>query len=167
MVDARELARDYLRESFLQGDVRTLHYADDYYWRWDTRKYVPWDEDRLGDHLLEWLKLNDIALQDARDFAWIKRNVVSTLRLEEGLKFGQRLDGKAHDGRWLVLKNGSLNLAADELVLEPRSPMLFNRVCVLVDYDPHAKCPLWDRLLLDWMSDDRELVGVLQEFVGS
>ncbi len=65
-------------------------------------------------------------------------------------------------------KNGVLDLNQEEWAqeLSPHSPELGFRGALPYDYDPEAKCPVFDKWIDSIMLGDRTLVCILQEFMG-
>lgn len=65
--------------------------------------------------------------------------------------------------RYLGMNNGVLDL--DEGILKEFSSELESRVSLAVDYDANAKCPLWEKFLVEVIGE-KESIMVLQEFLG-
>ena len=65
---------------------------------------------------------------------------------------------------FLNLANGILNL--DTLQLTPHSPDYFFTVQIPIDYDPNAKCPRFEKFLHEITGVDKEIIAVLQEWLG-
>jgi putative DNA primase/helicase len=64
----------------------------------------------------------------------------------------------------LNVLNGTIDLKTGQLRPHQRADLMTK--LAPVDYDPAAKCPLWDRSLDRWMGGNRELVTYVQRLVG-
>lgn len=69
-------------------------------------------------------------------------------------------------GYIINVKNGLLNIYTNELV--PHTPDFVSLIQYPVEYDPYAKCPVWDRCVDDWMSgpEQKEKTRLIQQFCG-
>ena len=66
---------------------------------------------------------------------------------------------------WLLnCLNGTLDLLTGELLPHQRDNLITK--VAPVEYDPVAKCPVWDRFLSRIMGEDEDLIGFLQQMVG-
>src|SRR5260370_13400211 len=68
------------------------------------------------------------------------------------------------DANLLNMLNGTLDLRTGELRDHRRKDLLTK--LVPVDFDPAARCPLWERCLERWMNGDAGLVTYLQRVAG-
>lgn len=70
----------------------------------------------------------------------------------------------------IAVHNGLLDIeaavAGADSPLRPHTPEWFSTVCLAYSYDPKARCPLWERMLLRNLSGDLERIALLQEFIG-
>lgn len=66
--------------------------------------------------------------------------------------------------RYLNLKNGILDLK--NLRLREHTPNLRSTIQVPIEYDPKADCPVFKQFLRSTLSEDDELVAVVQEMMG-
>lgn len=73
--------------------------------------------------------------------------------------FTESIEGK------LNFKNGVLDLSEGQ-ELKPHSPDYGFRGVLPYNYEPEAKCPFFKQWLLSIMMGDRELIALLQEFMG-
>ena len=72
-----------------------------------------------------------------------------------------------NDGGNIVnVKNGLLNIFTRELM--PHTPNFVSLIQFPVEYDPEAKCPIWDQCLEDWMAgnEKEEKKLLLQQYSG-
>jgi P4 family phage/plasmid primase-like protien len=69
-------------------------------------------------------------------------------------------------GYWINVKNGLLNIYTKEL--KPHTPSFVSLIQYPVEYDPKAKCPIWDSCMADWMSgpEQEEKTTLLKQFCG-
>lgn len=63
-------------------------------------------------------------------------------------------------------KNGVLDLNGDDGALLPHTPEYGFRGVLPYDFDPEAKCPVFQKWLNGVMLGDKELVAVVQEYMG-
>ena len=64
----------------------------------------------------------------------------------------------------LPVKNGCIDLQTGDLL--PADPAHRLTMCVDVEYDPSAECPLWENFLIRIMGGDLELVSFIQRLAG-
>ena len=64
------------------------------------------------------------------------------------------------------VKNGLLNIYTGEL--QPHSPNFVSLIQYQVEYNPEAKCPIWEGCMSDWMEGEEkeEKIKMLQQFSG-
>ncbi|MCA9176015.1 MAG: hypothetical protein KDB14_16125 [Planctomycetales bacterium] len=68
---------------------------------------------------------------------------------------------------WLLnVGNGVLDLRRDSFGLRPHRQVDMITQLAPVRYEPDATCPLWERVLLEWMAGDHDLVAFLQRLCG-
>jgi putative DNA primase/helicase len=60
--------------------------------------------------------------------------------------------------------SGTIDLKTGELRQARRSDLI-TKVCPVV-YDPHARCPTWDRFLHDTFAGDADMIGFIQRAIG-
>jgi len=89
-------------------------------------------------------------------------NMVRLLRSEPGIRVEQEyLD---QDPLLLNLQNGTLDLRRGELMRHSPGDLVTKVANVYLDYE--AKCPRWEKFLLEAMDGDTELVSYLQRWCG-
>lgn len=64
----------------------------------------------------------------------------------------------------LGVGNGVLDLPVGRLVADPRAHLVTRHVAA--SYDPEARCPVWERVLLEIFQGDEEIVRFFQRAVG-
>ena len=64
------------------------------------------------------------------------------------------------------VKNGLLNIYTGEL--QPHTPNFVSLIQYQIEYNPDAKCPVWEGVMSDWMEGDEkeEKTKLLQQFSG-
>jgi putative DNA primase/helicase len=120
------------------------------------------EAERLGD---------EKAIDDAKQaYAWAVKSH-DAARIAAAVKLAssaEEIDVKSSrlnaDPMLLTVRNGTIELATGKL-REWRSTDLITKMAA-VRFDAKAKCPLWDRFVLDAMGGRKELVAYLQRFVG-
>lgn len=73
-------------------------------------------------------------------------------------------DSKPEASLLISLKNGLFHVK--DQVLIPHSLGFFTQNSLNFDYDPSAKCPLWEQFMVDIWDDDIEAIHTLQEMFG-
>jgi putative DNA primase/helicase len=69
-----------------------------------------------------------------------------------------------HQKRFLTLKNGLYDLNEEKLI--PHDPNIFTTNLLPYEYDPAAKCPLWEKYLNEVLLEDQDTVTFVQQAVG-
>lgn len=72
-----------------------------------------------------------------------------------------------NDGGYLVnVRNGILNIETRELM--PHTPNFVSLIQYPVEYDPEAKCPIWEECVKDWMKgpEQEEKTRLIKQFCG-
>jgi len=70
------------------------------------------------------------------------------------------------DGKIVNVENGLLNIYTKELL--PHTPNFVSLIQYPVVYDPEAKCPNWEKCVLDWMKgpEQEEKTRLIKQFCG-
>jgi putative DNA primase/helicase len=117
-------------------------------------------------------ELADIANDEKRkeQLKWIIQSesrarlesMIALLRSEPGIT----VEAKALDRHPMLLpcKNGTIDLATGDLL--PSDPAHRATICLDIEYDPSADCPLWEKFLIRIMGSNLELVSFIQRLVG-
>jgi len=69
----------------------------------------------------------------------------------------------------IAMRNGLLHLEGpdhDRPQLAPHTPHYFTLACLPFDYEPEARCPVWQTFLKDAMAGRQDLIELLQRWVG-
>lgn len=163
-------------ECFARDHTHGLRYVPGVGWlTWDGRRW-PRDEDgasmraakvtarsrrREGDELEADEAQKVYKWATASEAAARLRNMVSLAESEEPLI--ARVEELDADAFLFTLLNGALDLRTGELRPHRRGDM--SSKLAAVDYDPDAKCPIWDRFLAEVVPDE-QVRAYLQRAVG-
>jgi putative DNA primase/helicase len=102
---------------------------------------------------LEELQGDCIVMSDVERPAWVENRL-----------------GAQHAGHFVSFENGFLNLGklidGEDVSLTPHSPDLFITYTLPFAFNPEAQSPKWNEFLDYCLHGDKELINVLQEFVG-
>ncbi len=185
LMQPESAARAFLEEARtkanLPEDRPVVHYyrSEFYVWREGEHAWERTGDDRFAALVMQFLQSRELAGLDER----MCRNVLAHLRAltmlgrwDETLPFFIESRDPFQISRpwWLVFTNGVLDLAKAvedpaAATLEPVDSRYFNTVKLPYDFDPKAKCPLWQETLKQILPrtspDDRRRM-VLQEFTG-
>ena len=74
------------------------------------------------------------------------------------------LEAYDHQKRFLTLKNGLYDLNKEELV--PHDPSVFTTNLLPYEFDPDAKCPLWEKFLYDVFFGKQDVINFVKQAVG-
>jgi len=172
----RELAEEYVRSRGSTKDhqgrmVRSLQFADEKWWRWEAGRYEEVSNLSVKDDVRDWLyqvhgrsdpKVPDYVYDHLR--AFIRRGT-------SGLPpcWVMPLNAAEREHEWLAFRNGVLDLSAaiagQHTFVKPH-PRWFSELVLPYEYDQNAKCPTWEKSVLDWVSGDEATYKFLQEFCG-
>lgn len=144
---------------------------------WDGRRFAP-DETgavfRLAERTVRGMLHETATLDDADErkaHAGWQRASESRARIESMIKLAQTLDGVPvihddldRDGWLLNCPNGTVDLRTGELRPHDRADLI-TQLCP-VEYDPDAKCPLWDATLDLFFDGDDRLITYWQRLGG-
>jgi P4 family phage/plasmid primase-like protien len=88
--------------------------------------------------------------------------MIALLRSEPGISV--RPDSLDQYPMLLPVKNGCIDLRTGDLL--PADPAHKLTICLDVEYDPSAECPLWEKFLIRIMGGNLELVSFIQRLAG-
>ena len=155
----------------------TIRWWNGLFWYWDGKHYVPKDkvefEDFIG-RLMDKFPPPGIEQINRNTIAEVVACFRRTCRVPNRVPLNTHLDPQRADLRdhYLIsIANGILDVtallaSAGPVELIPHSPWWFSTVYFPYDYDPAATCPVWGRLLGEWMRDNEQCARLLQEFFG-
>lgn len=155
-VAAAMLATEFDRN----GKRILIHWRGDFY-RW-SGAWFKMERDELTSFVGKWL----IARYENPMQHHIT-NVVTFLQAETFLP------GSTEQNTWLDGKNHGHRIAVDNGLLDPQSgelesptPSWFSNVILPCEFDPHATCDRWLKILNANLEGDIERINLLQEFTG-
>jgi P4 family phage/plasmid primase-like protien len=109
-----------------------------------------------------WLRCRQILGRHAK-----ARIIDETVSLVRGSVFIEPQDVENRRERmFLNLKSGMMDMSKQPWKLVPHSPNFYSKVQLPVSYNPDAKCPLWEKTLLEIFHDNVLKVEVLRQFFG-
>ena len=170
--DGSEKLGDVLREA-----AWTITYWRGDFYLWFEKHWRRMNDDEMRRIITESLQRhNDSRIANEKLIPITKRligDVLLCLSGRTGLPELRELNSWP-DGREKILhtfafKNGLLCLDSrgkDKPTLLPHTPKYFNSACLPYDYEPEAKCPLWESFLDDVMLKQQDYVNLLQEWCG-
>ncbi len=168
-----KLAKELLEECFLSGGVPTLQYAHEQFWQWDGCIYKPLKPIALRDRCQLWLRAEVRNLQSTRTRDAVVEHIRATVRFratqDPPCWRGAFRDNERYN-MWIGFKNGVLDLTyylkTGKYNFVKCNPRWFATDCLPFDFDPNARCPLWDRCIGEWTSQNYSKAAILQEFSG-
>ena len=146
-------------------------WKEDFY-IWKNGRYRKIAEDTVRVNVTRYLQdLSRDTLYYEKRLTRITKNLISNVivnieplvHIRETWEMNSFLDSD-RSGNVLSLENGLLNL--DTRRLDPHTPDFFTTVKLPFDYDPDAKCPLFDAFLEQVMLNRRDYIDLLLEFMG-
>lgn len=106
-------------------------------------------------------KRNELINHAKKSESWAKITAMLALAQSELPVLPEQLDANPW---FLNVKNGTIDLKTGNLL--PHLPENLMTKLAPVEYDPHAKCPLWLDFLSQIMDGNSELINFLQKAVG-
>ena len=162
-------AREFVRRYWIKDGVLTLYWWDGKWWAWSGVCYK-----EIGANTIEkkvWAFLHGARTGEGKDSTRFRPKPNDVEGMIKALKAGvghtldppRWLDGR-NAGGVLVFQNGIVDIGTGEL--EPPTPKLWTMNAVDFEYDPEARCPVWDRFLSEVFQDDPESREVVEEWLG-
>jgi len=139
----------YLEEEYLvrRDDARCVYIYRDNYWQETTDKFI----EKLA---MQYTSFKTVEMKDIREAT----SLLLTRRHVQRIQWNQIEDTE------IPLKNGILNFMTGEV--HGHNPDDYLDRVVPVEYDPEAKCPIWERCLEDWLPGGDQEKEFLQQFFG-
>jgi len=107
--------------------------------------------------------VESIALTRLGDSAVTSRLIDIRRLVERSCLFPNDKDFNDIEG-FLNVKNGMFYIQTKNLV--PHQEGYYSTIQLKVNYNPAAKCPRWERFLVEVFEGDPELIALIQEFMG-
>ena len=163
--DLAEQVLQLVLQRYFKGGAHLMCYGDGQFWRFDGRKWTPFREQLFDRCVLRTIK--NIPHKQS------STSIISQVRLLARAHLATGKDLLRFEGdpaRVINCQNGELWIAEDGSVnLRPHNAKTYLRHCLDVAYDPTAKCPLYDRTVLEIFAkslDPEAMVRHWNEFVG-
>jgi putative DNA primase/helicase len=163
-----DLAQQVLQlvlDKHFSGRAHLMFYGDDQFWRFDGRKWKPLREQLFDKCVLK--TINDIPRKQS------STAIIGQVRFLARTRLATEKDLLRFEGDpapVINCKNGELWIAEDGSVkLRPHDAKSYLRYCLDVEYDPNAKCPLYDQTVLEIFArspDPKEMGRHWNEFTG-
>ena len=174
---AYDKAAEFINARMTGNGARILHWWQDDYWLWKHPAYTQVSRTELRRLLMSWLQTTTSGEVDSRFRDEVFEHVDAMLFTQSprGMPVWLPIprNEQEHRHEWLLFQNGILDVTRliegegmTEVPLEPTTPRWFARTWFPVPWEPAATCPLWVRVLDQWMCGDEAMVAFLQEFVG-
>jgi putative DNA primase/helicase len=164
--------QEFLRRECKVGGARVLLRCNGSFWLWNKTGYVVVSDEEIEKRVNHFLRGAKV-LKDGQEapFNPMSRHVQEVFK---ALKYEVKLPDDlspprwivsrepAHD--WIVFRNKIVNVETGET--REQTPDLWAHGSADFDWDPEAKCPVWDKFLADIWDDDQESKNLLEEFLG-
>ena len=168
-----DTAKEYVRRHcFHEGDLTTYFWQNEY-WEWNGRHYATVEPEIIRDRVYAFLdgSRKFVGGDELTRFKPTSKLVNDVL---DALKAGLTLRNTCQPPMWfgsgepatdvLVFRNGLVNVLTGEL--SALTPKLWVHSAVGYDYDPKAKCPVWERFLEQVFPGDKESQDCVEEQLG-
>ncbi len=111
-------------------------------------------------------QLNFLCQSELKEFKrfFPKSAMVNFIHFAIGSCLINSLEAYDHQKRFLTLKNGLYDLNMEKLV--PHDPSVFTTNLLPYEYDPNAKCPLWEKFLHDVFFGKQDVINFVKQAVG-
>jgi len=164
-----DLARAWLLDAFDDGGEARMRWWRGEFYRWIGRQYVRVDQVELEKIIFGWLdeKTPNARPRLAKE---IVEAVAALRRVAFNVEAPAWIDGDTgpEPANIIAVNNGLLDISgaktAGKLSMLPHRPTWFSETCLPFDFDPAAKCPVWQSFLAS--SLDPESVDLLQRYFG-
>ncbi len=156
---------DDLANDILAANQFVSKFGDDFLYCETWKKWLVWDGARWADDkLLRAFAASTVIAAASGDAKRHKaERIAGTLRVSQPMRAVAAEDFNRNP--WILnCPNGSLDLKAGKLL--PHSREDRNTALCPTPYDPDAKCPRWEKFLLEIMGGSQELVNYLQKLAG-
>jgi putative DNA primase/helicase len=161
-------AKEFVRRHWIKDGVLTLYWWEGKWWRWNGVCYKEMLAATIDKEV--WAFLNGARTGIERDRFRPKPNdvegVIKALKAGCGhtLDPPYWLDSRGSAEGLLVFQNGIVDMKTGKL--ERPTPKLWTMNALDFEYDPKARCPVWDRFLDEVFEGDDESREVIEEWLG-
>ena len=168
-----DTAKEYVRRHCWREGSLATYFWQDQFWEWNGRYYGVLATETIRDRVYAFLDGSQ-KLVGADGWAKFKPTPKLVNDVLDGLRSGLSLATHCQPPIWfdtgkeatdvLVFRDGLVNvLTGERLALTPK---LWVHSAVDYDYDPQAKCPLWERFLEEIFPGDQESQDYIEEQLG-
>jgi putative DNA primase/helicase len=163
---AKELVRRYCIK---EGGCGTRYWQGGF-WEWNGRCYEKTSAEKINGEI--WKFLDGARTGTKADSSRFRPKPADVEGVMKALKGGLFLnadppcwlDGRPGASNILVFKNGLVDIRTGELL--PLTPKLWAQNALDFEYDPEAKCPVWDRFLSEVFENDPASRDCIEEQLG-
>ncbi len=157
--------------SFLDVFYTLRRWREDYY-LWENGRYRKVSKDtvrvKLTDYLKKWARgiftSQHRVIRITTNFVKnVTINIDPEIHIKENCQLNSFLNSP-NDGHYLCLENGLLNLDTRELIAH--TPDYFTITKLPFNYDPDAKCPMFDAFCQQITLNRQDYIDLLMEFIG-
>jgi putative DNA primase/helicase len=165
-----DAAEEFVRECFLYGGVRTLHFYRGDYWAYRDNFYQVIDKNDISSRLHTFIKGKHGTVTNG-NWTATERALRLNSTISSEREMPSWLTGRLQrDYKWISLLNGIIDLdkllTGEQDFTRGHSPYWFSAYCLPFGYDEAATCPEWLEKLGQWFSGDAERIALLQEWFG-
>lgn len=163
-------AREFVRRHWIKDGTLGVYWWNEDWWEWNGRCYSRVSGAKINSDVWAFL-------DGARTGSWTDSSryrpkpadvegVVKALKAGSGLTLEPPcwLDGRGGGDGVIVFKNRIVDIETGELA--GLSPKLWTHTALDFDYDPEAKCEVWDRFLNEVFEGDEETRDCIEEQLG-
>lgn len=153
------------------------YFFDESWWQWNGSFYEKAPEQRIVDMVCEYLdKATSRGGEDGEGLVRFKPKTGDVAALMTFLRSNVGLDDRAIPPRWLdgrpapraegllAFRNVLVDVTTGKTY--PHEPWLWMHDGVDFDYDPRARCPQWEKFLLELFPRDEEAREMIEEELG-
>ena len=164
-------------DQFTNNGVKTLRCWRSEFYLWDGRRYVKIPEQEMKARVLTWLDEygnKEERKNPSRAIPKCAENILACMKAVCGVPFDREqpcwLGGRNNPDPSSVIgfHNGLGELVPGRTTLRirPHTPLWFSTTVVSYSYAPKARCPQWDKFLLEVFDNDPERIDLLQRWFG-
>jgi putative DNA primase/helicase len=163
-------AKEFVRRHCFKDGVLATYWWNGAFWEWNGRCYEKASSDRINAEV--WAFLDGARTYTNSGASRFRPRPADAEGVMKALKAGLALnldppswlDGRGKAEGVLVFKNGLVDIASGRLM--PLSARLWVHHALDFEYDPKARCPVWDRFLGEVFENDPESRECIEEQLG-
>jgi putative DNA primase/helicase len=163
-------AREFVRRHWIKDGTLGVYWWNEAWWEWNGRCYAAVSGAKINSDV--WAFLDGARVGVGTDSSRYRpkpadvEGVVKALKAGCGLTLDPPcwLDGRAGGDGVLVFKNAIVDIETGRMI--GLSPKLWTHTALDFDYDPGARCEVWDRFLGEVFEGDAETRDCIEEQLG-